>query len=239
MGLLGLTLLDLLALLLAAQALALGPFGGALYRLLLPCKLCSFGILTAGTARRAHWWHRRGRGRRDRWRHLLMRVSQRRVALLVTHAQLLGVSSLLALQVGQLNLTALQRRQSGAAFAPRSILAAHHIETPRAGDPGLLGPGLDLTTLGSELRALVSRCRGGASPGWCRQDQQGHHATMNRWPPHVSEVSTSRRSRARYSDDCISCKRETVRGNSCASGPSVYSCSGGTAAEMISLTRRS
>lgn len=180
MGLLGLTLLDLLALLLAAQALALGPLGGALCRLLLPCKLCSFCIPTAGTARRAHGWHRRGRGRPDCWRHLLMRVSQRRVALLVTHAQLLGVSSLLALQVGQLDLTALQRRQSRAAFAPHRILAADHIETPRAGGPGLLGARLDLPTLGSELRALVSRSRGGASPGRCRQDQQGHHATMIR-----------------------------------------------------------
>ncbi len=38
---------------------------------------------------------------------------------------------------------------------------------------------------------------------------------------HVSEVSTSRRARARYSAERISCSRETVRGNSCASGPSV------------------
>lgn len=41
--------------------------------------------------------------------------------------------------------------------------------------------------------------------------------------PHrqVSEVSTSRRASARNSADCISRRRETVRGNSCASGPSV------------------
>jgi len=38
---------------------------------------------------------------------------------------------------------------------------------------------------------------------------------------HVNPVSTLRRSSARYSLDCISCSRDTVRGNSCASGPSV------------------
>lgn len=36
----------------------------------------------------------------------------------------------------------------------------------------------------------------------------GHHAR------HVSEVSTSRRASARNSADCISCSRDTVRGNS-------------------------
>ncbi len=38
---------------------------------------------------------------------------------------------------------------------------------------------------------------------------------------HVSPVSTVRRSSARNSWDCISLSREIVRGNSCASGPSV------------------
>ena len=38
---------------------------------------------------------------------------------------------------------------------------------------------------------------------------------------HVRRVSTVRRSSARNSADCISLRRETVRGNSCASGPSV------------------
>ena len=55
----------------------------------------------------------------------------------------------------------------------------------------------------------------------------------------VSEVSTSRRALAMNSTDCISRRRDTVRGNSCASGPSVYSSSGATAADMRSLTRRS
>jgi serine/threonine protein phosphatase PrpC len=40
-------------------------------------------------------------------------------------------------------------------------------------------------------------------------------------PTQVSEVSTSRRSWARYLFDCISLSRETVRGNSCDKGPSV------------------
>lgn len=43
---------------------------------------------------------------------------------------------------------------------------------------------------------------------------------------HVRPVSTVRRSRAMNSADCISCRREAVRGNSWASGPSVYSPSG-------------
>ncbi|CAM3363238.1 Secreted protein [Paracidovorax anthurii] len=37
----------------------------------------------------------------------------------------------------------------------------------------------------------------------------------------VSPVSTTRRSKARNSLDCISLSRDTVRGNSCAKGPSV------------------
>jgi len=56
---------------------------------------------------------------------------------------------------------------------------------------------------------------------------------------HVSAVSTVRLAAARYSTERISRSRDTVRGNSCASGPSVYSPSGSTAAETMSLTRRS
>jgi hypothetical protein len=41
------------------------------------------------------------------------------------------------------------------------------------------------------------------------------------------------------SDDCISCNREMVLGNSCAKGPWVYSASGATSAESINLTRLS
>ena len=53
-----------------------------------------------------------------------------------------------------------------------------------------------------------------------RQNQQGGCAAAHK-RPHVSPVSTTRRSSARNSLDCISLSRETVRGNSCASGPSV------------------
>ncbi|MEY3474658.1 MAG: hypothetical protein RL087_1116 [Pseudomonadota bacterium] len=52
-----------------------------------------------------------------------------------------------------------------------------------------------------------------------------HHRTARPSGPgralHVRRVSTVRRSSARNSADCISLRRETVRGNSCASGPSV------------------
>jgi len=56
---------------------------------------------------------------------------------------------------------------------------------------------------------------------------------------HVSDVSTLLRASARKSAERISLSRETVRGNSCTSGPSVYNASGSTSADMMSLTRRS
>lgn len=56
---------------------------------------------------------------------------------------------------------------------------------------------------------------------------------------HVSPVSTSRRSSDRYSWDCISLSRDTVRGNSCSIGPSVYKSIGELWADITSLTRRS
>ena len=52
------------------------------------------------------------------------------------------------------------------------------------------------------------------------QDHQGHGCGKKQ-VRHVSLVSTKRRAKARNSGDCISCKRDTVRGNSCANGPSV------------------
>lgn len=52
----------------------------------------------------------------------------------------------------------------------------------------------------------------------------------------VSDVSTTRRGASRYSSDCISTRRDTVRVNSLASVPSVYSSSGGTSADINSLT---
>lgn len=56
---------------------------------------------------------------------------------------------------------------------------------------------------------------------------------------HVSPVSTILRSFDKNPTDCISTNLDTVRGNSCASGPSVYKASGETAADMMSLTRLS
>ncbi|VVD73775.1 hypothetical protein PCO31010_00760 [Pandoraea commovens] len=52
----------------------------------------------------------------------------------------------------------------------------------------------------------------------------------------VSEVSTTRRGASRYSSDCISTSRDTVRVNSLESVPSVYSSSAGTSADISSLT---
>ncbi len=52
----------------------------------------------------------------------------------------------------------------------------------------------------------------------------------------VSEVSTTRRGASRYSSDCISTSRDTVRVNSLESVPSVYSASAGTSADISSLT---
>ena len=53
----------------------------------------------------------------------------------------------------------------------------------------------------------------------CQQQDRAEEPMQKRL--HVSPVSTTRRSRARNSRDCISFRRETVRGNSCTSGPSV------------------
>ena len=51
--------------------------------------------------------------------------------------------------------------------------------------------------------------------------EQDQAADQQTWFLHVNPVSTTRRSNARNSLDCISLSRETVRGNSWASGPSV------------------
>jgi len=58
--------------------------------------------------------------------------------------------------------------------------------------------------------------------------------TSTRFAPYRSTVF--RRSESRYSLDCISMMRDTVRWNSLASVPSVYNSSGSHAADMISLT---
>ena len=68
-----------------------------------------------------------------------------------------------------------------------------------------------------------------AGGGGLRKSRRGHEprtegcrcADEEGLGGHVSPVSTVRRSSARNSWDCISLSREIVRGNSCASGPSV------------------
>ena len=89
--------------------------------------------------------------------------------------------------------------------------------------------GLDLELLTMQVLALlrndligVGRRRlGGLGP-----HPDGHHPPTQQhgpvgWAHQVNPVSTVRRSKARNSADCISCSRDTVRGNSWARGPSV------------------
>ncbi len=83
------------------------------------------------------------------------------------------------------------------------------------GSLGLIALGLDAITFGALGRG-VERMRRRNSETSCREKSGDHR----RQDIHVSEVSTSRRASARNSADCISDKRDTVRGNSCASGPS-------------------
>ncbi|WP_156967521.1 hypothetical protein [Comamonas granuli] len=78
----------------------------------------------------------------------------------------------------------------------------------------------DARPLGGALRRRVRPLLGGGLQGGPEQQQaQPDERAARRG--HVSPVSTVRRSSCRYSLDCISFRRETVRGNSCASGPSV------------------
>ena len=89
---------------------------------------------------------------------------------------------------------------------------------------------LDVLTLGLAL-PLRLRCIGRWSVGSPRRQgrqrctthaQEGCGKKAGRQCRHqVSPVSTTRRSSARNSLDCISLRREMVRGNSCARGPSV------------------
>ena len=70
---------------------------------------------------------------------------------------------------------------------------------------------------------LPQRCALLDDSSWCPFDQ-------------AMASAAPRRSASMYSRDCISMIRETVRWNSFASIPWVYSSSGSTAADMISLT---
>src|SRR5690606_37048167 len=67
----------------------------------------------------------------------------------------------------------------------------------------------------------------------CQGQESGARA---RAAPHSYKITAWRRSDSRYSRDCISINRETVRWNSLAMGPSTYNCSSGTAADIINLT---
>ena len=101
----------------------------------------------------------------------------------------------------------------------------------------LLGDPMALGVVGG---GRARRRRDGERPG--QQERSGRaasRATESRKAVHVSDVSTLRRASARKSAERISRSRETVRGNSCTSGPSVYNASGSTSADMMSLTRRS
>jgi hypothetical protein len=89
-------------------------------------------------------------------------------------------------------------------------------------------------SLGIELRrdllpslgnALTLNCgirwdrrRDALTAGDLRHQQHGQREAS---PHHVRRVSTKRRSCAMYALDCISLRRDTVRGNSCTIGPSV------------------
>ena len=68
------------------------------------------------------------------------------------------------------------------------------------------------------LGAARRRIAGPHAPPLCGSQDESHAGTMSL---QVNPVSTVRRSSAKNSADCISTKRETVRGNSCDIGPSV------------------
>src|SRR5205814_2405882 len=145
---------------------------------------------------------------------------------------------LLALLLVQHFLLQTQLFERAAAVAPGFIDARGDHETGAAVSLALrigglcLGPlGLDAISLGLFFRG-VERER-------TRQHHRGGDEQQQAQDLHVSEVSTSRRPKARNSADCISANRDTVRGNWCVSCPFAYSSSGGTSADMISFTRRS
>ncbi len=86
----------------------------------------------------------------------------------------------------------------------------------------------DAVVLRPAVRNLSGQCAvrrsiGGLGPnrGHWQHQQGGKRRCKTSTLHHVSPVSTMRRSRSRNSLDCISLRRDTVRGNSCASGPSV------------------
>ena len=151
-----------------------------------------------------------------------------------------------ALRSIQRNFLAVQVRDLRAALSPGLGDAVVHGEEAVALLLAGIEVRLDLFTLGLDAGAFCSF--GGVSafdlcPRRGRHKEQREdgkdvlHGQVSR--VQVSRVSTARCSSARNSFDCISRMRETVRVNSCASGPSVYNASGSTAADMFSFTRLS
>ena len=100
----------------------------------------------------------------------------------------------------------------------------------------LFGDPMALGVVGS---GRARRRRDSERPRQQQRSGRAHRERRRSERIHVSDVSTLLRASARKSAERISRSRETVRGNSCTSGPSVYNASGSTSADMMSLTRRS
>jgi len=158
---------------------------------------------------------RRGGGLGGR-RHALCVTRAFRALLFLDRAQARG-GALPALRLVEHGLLAPQAHHGLA------VLGTGRVDTG-GDDEALLAPTLRLFEAQARLGALSrdalalgslfrTRRRGQRRPA----EQQPDQAMQ----PHVSEVSTARRSSARNSADCISARRDTVRGNSWASGPSV------------------
>ncbi len=143
--------------------------------------------------------------------------------------------TLLALGLIPHGLALAQHSLGIACMAPGLAQAVFNGETLVAislGLPQSLGDGLPLLAHGLSPSGPGRRFRGcgnGSRTPVLRQHlgpgghghESGAQEGQRDCPLHVNPVSTTRRSRARYSLDCISLRRETVRGNSCTSGPSV------------------
>ena len=145
-------------------------------------------------------------------------------------------------QVVDLQLPALQAVHRQASLLTGLVKALGQQKARLAGSLGGIESGLCLAALGSDALALQWRLRMGRA---CQTDQTdqpnqadptdgqrqaqhrpaGNGAKLGLRPDgreaHVIPVSTSRLCSARYSVERISCSRDTVRGNSCDSGPSV------------------
>lgn len=126
------------------------------------------------------------------------------VELMLAHAQRVERDASLATGIGK-------------AFADDEALPAFRIAGAEArfGAASLLGQTrlLGCVAVGGARRRRQRR--------HCREQQASHAVRDANGAAHVNDVSTRRRASARNSDEPISRSRDTVRGNSCASGPSV------------------